>query len=390
MFTYIILLILCISVNSLECSSQSTCMDCLFESKASNKQNPTCTWNENTCTPRTENKSKLLWWVPFDEECSELDTDYCGTIFQNSNMNEGTFFLPKQSDNTYGKKNLFCKYTYNNFNTNKLLYLEISLNKNVFSENAALDFRAIFTDGSIVNNSLDKTSQLYSANDCVEVDFFFSGKEKFNESPFFVSIIPKNKEGYKNTTSLIIGISATLTCIGFGLTIFICCLRLCRKRRGDSDDDSSIYEDEMNEIRHTQRFSQRQDEFTNQIGQSQRISQRRNEEEEKKRIQKEIDILLTKTIPPISYSQKLKEYNDSCSICLDSYNNGDKVARTPCNHVFHHNCLKDWVQKNPLNCKCPNCNADLHQKNKGKDNREENYIQSNEIINVQRQSNVHP
>jgi hypothetical protein len=53
-----------------------------------------------------------------------------------------------------------------------------------------------------------------------------------------------------------------------------------------------------------------------------------------------------------------------CVICLEPLSQlpGDpetvtgSIFRTPCNHMFHKKCLKDWmVEKN----QCPNCRAAL-------------------------------
>ena len=41
-----------------------------------------------------------------------------------------------------------------------------------------------------------------------------------------------------------------------------------------------------------------------------------------------------------------------CSICLESIDNGERVGDIVCNHLFHLDCLKQWIQRN--NC-CPMC-----------------------------------
>jgi Ring finger domain len=32
----------------------------------------------------------------------------------------------------------------------------------------------------------------------------------------------------------------------------------------------------------------------------------------------------------------------SCIICFDPYENGDKLARLPCLHSFHEACCNEW------------------------------------------------
>jgi hypothetical protein len=44
-----------------------------------------------------------------------------------------------------------------------------------------------------------------------------------------------------------------------------------------------------------------------------------------------------------------------CAICLDRLAQGDVVGDIPCEHVFHKDCLKDWLRKKN---RCPLCQRD--------------------------------
>ena len=44
--------------------------------------------------------------------------------------------------------------------------------------------------------------------------------------------------------------------------------------------------------------------------------------------------------------------NDECSICLDKFKKNNIVNRLPCRHIFHQNCLRDWLKDNDT---CPLC-----------------------------------
>ena len=70
-----------------------------------------------------------------------------------------------------------------------------------------------------------------------------------------------------------------------------------------------------------------------------------------------IEKLLKSTLLPIKYYKYLgaKNGNSSslCTICIEEFKEGkSKVSFTPCQHVFHYKCLKDWLMKNVLNPKC--------------------------------------
>ena len=47
----------------------------------------------------------------------------------------------------------------------------------------------------------------------------------------------------------------------------------------------------------------------------------------------------------------------TCSICCCDVVAGDEVKELPvCTHMFHSNCIDDWLKVKP---RCPNCNFNL-------------------------------
>lgn len=46
-------------------------------------------------------------------------------------------------------------------------------------------------------------------------------------------------------------------------------------------------------------------------------------------------------------------YSDNtCSVCLDEYEEGDELLQLTCGHVFHRSCIDVWLKKNSI---CPYC-----------------------------------
>ena len=41
-----------------------------------------------------------------------------------------------------------------------------------------------------------------------------------------------------------------------------------------------------------------------------------------------------------------------CAICKDRLEKESAYLETPCNHIFHSDCLKPWLE---MSNKCPNC-----------------------------------
>ena len=49
---------------------------------------------------------------------------------------------------------------------------------------------------------------------------------------------------------------------------------------------------------------------------------------------------------------KLEESNKKCVICLEHFNNCDKIISLPCVHIYHSDCIKKWLLENNF---CPIC-----------------------------------
>lgn len=45
-----------------------------------------------------------------------------------------------------------------------------------------------------------------------------------------------------------------------------------------------------------------------------------------------------------------------CCICTDKFDANKRIKRTPCQHVFHKECLEDWLKRSKT---CPLCRNDL-------------------------------
>ncbi|KEQ17083.1 RING finger protein [Endozoicomonas numazuensis] len=64
-----------------------------------------------------------------------------------------------------------------------------------------------------------------------------------------------------------------------------------------------------------------------------------------------------------SFNIKEKNITDeSCNICIDVFSADLKIAETPCKHLFHVACLKEWLNTNIGSRKietCPTCRSHI-------------------------------
>ncbi len=88
----------------------------------------------------------------------------------------------------------------------------------------------------------------------------------------------------------------------------------------------------------------------------------------KNRIKKKKDNEITRVKIEYLFKNNLKQkiiklkfpnllYNE-CSICLENIKENDKVSYTPCKHIFHFDCLKNYI-KSTLKTNCPLCKFDF-------------------------------
>ena len=64
----------------------------------------------------------------------------------------------------------------------------------------------------------------------------------------------------------------------------------------------------------------------------------------------------------VKYEEKyIKEFDEMCTICLEKFQIEEFVCITPCEHIFHKECLLKSLNaiKNKDKLKCPNCNQNL-------------------------------
>ena len=137
-----------------------------------------------------------------------------------------------------------------------------------------------------------------------------------------------------------------------------------------------------------------------------RETQNRRRQRKRKKIEllkkKQKFYLLNYEIKSIDYKKDICNNEEECPICLENYTYDKKICFTPCKHIFHHICLKEYIYGSD-EMKCPICKFDmwkclkdkkidfskikindeiLEKNKKNKKQKTNNLINSNNVTNI--------
>ncbi len=60
---------------------------------------------------------------------------------------------------------------------------------------------------------------------------------------------------------------------------------------------------------------------------------------------------------PEKYSTTTANEQETCTICIDDFEEGEEVIKLVCKHSFHPKCIVPWLEKS---AECPNCKAKIY------------------------------
>ena len=67
-------------------------------------------------------------------------------------------------------------------------------------------------------------------------------------------------------------------------------------------------------------------------------------------------MLLNLPLVTVTADDLLEATNKECLICLEEQKLGSLACKLQCGHLFHKDCVKEWLQKH---CTCPVCRFEL-------------------------------
>ena len=351
----------------IDCSLFLTCVSCSI--------NKNCIWENNICS--SSNKIILNWYNQFENCKDDINTiknmnNYC---FNSKNRNNNQFDL---SSNEYNgnyiseSKELFCfcsidaetnkktKIKYSSLNFNELNVYNESINGNIIKYQTLIIYFEDYNNFNIVPLT---DNYIYETKQISKIEFYFlyidtsnSISYNFYTKPFFTLTIGSDN---KFTT--------------FGIIILITCLLIL----------AVIIL--VNLIFYNYGFYSNNNENQNERDNKFISIYDKNQINNKKLIEKNLEA------KKYNVNQFNEKSNDTCTFCLEEFKENEFIIILPCNHIFHCNCIRKWLEVNLKEPLCPNCKKNIifELKNLNEnDNKNNPEIDSNDnnIIFVNRNS----
>ena len=332
-----------------------------------------CQWKpeENKCESVIVKNTISYLYQAFSEctdtQSSDIQNIYCGSKSIAVN-DEYSFSMPKIND-LYGAQSIYCEYTFTvSEDEEDYYYINYKFNSDDANElNTYYLYILIkYTDYTFTNGELGSKLEknFYNVKEIVLRLYFQQG---YSALPFSFVITKKN-DNSKLALYITIGV-IILACIICALAIY------CLSKK--ISENARLRQRALFEIAMAQ----------------QRGSVEYDEEYEQQKLENEnklkIKYALKHSLKGKKYNKKYGEKDgNTCTICIEDFKeNKSNVSITPCKHIFHYKCLSNWLNKNVMNPKCPNCNNNLIQDIKDSDIANEVNVVNPERINVAKKRN---
>ena len=356
---YIIVFFIFKQIFSNYCGIDEFCSSCENCWESVENEYCTCHFYNGFCYNNTKNSysynTSYLFRYDRNKCLSSYDLEeQCGISDLSSKINDKSFYKFFSFNNQYylANNNILCYYTINNnekSNEDLLLEIEVNLNhKNGINKNNNKNLMIIFVQEF---NSLTKTLYEINLNEftnkvnikIVEYQYIsiyislIKSNEFFSDDEIVSMNIGAKKDNSKALRMKKYKYSIAIICI-----ICIICVASC----------FIIYIIKYKRNRELMRLRVlRMHNNLNEVG------NRIDPQEKKNKLEKLFQTKLKKR-------KYLKKDNinetTACSICLEEFiENKSIVCITLCKHIFHYDCLHNWLFSENSNCQCPYCNYDL-------------------------------
>ena len=321
--------------------------NCLFCKMCGNESNTLCDceWDPiyESCSKSIVGNIKLDKWYNELSDCEEDDSSpiYCSTktTYTVDDLEDDKIIINinKDNNNRYGKNFIYCYYEF--IDEDKQYSYDININ---YSSNIFLKPKIIFVyyidERDKNKDNFEEIQDNYEKSFDTLYQFYLLIllKDEYNESP--VSIILTRTTNTK--VRLIVSFFLTIIFLAVMFSIICCTTRYLNRRTREH----LILLRAQRDLEHIQPVVINSEVDTDAL-------KRENTEK--------LNYLFETKLSEHIYKKEYNQYGGGCSICLENFNKKSKVSITSCNHVFHFKCIHEWLFKNILCPKCPNCNNEI-------------------------------
>jgi len=367
-----------IKEKQIDCSKFTDCFNCTSCGEY-NAKNCYCYYSSNYCKYKEVLDIYKNWWDYFstcvDDSSYNIQLNYCGnSLISSENNNSINFTPPSYNYNNksdikiiYGGINLYCFYYLEEEKDNIDYILNIYKYNNNIENNFSYPFISYVVtklkgkkNVELIKETIVSNFSKFTYTKTKRIDFYIYYENYYNFLPFYFYI---EKKTNKKNIWMIAVIIIIITCL------FILGLNLCLINKKFNVFKNNILCKGNNNNNNLNNNT---------------VNITINEEQKKKENLKKIKNLFEKNgylkskIYNKEYENKNK-LNNKCSICLEKFLiNKSNIIITPCNHIFHTNCLHYWLKKNYSKAKCPSCNFNLLVNNRN--NKRKSFISCNNNI----------
>ena len=365
----LIALIIQLKLNSIrtQCdfSSCSTCIMCGVETFTQCG----CDWysKDKSCSLTLTSPNSLSKWYKELKNCDQTNeqSTYCSTktyyTIDDFSDDKIQININKDENNKYGKYFIYCLYEFYDEQQQYAYDLSVRFNSEIIvieRPKIAITYY-VQQDGEMKGNE-EEISNDYdmSLSKVYNLNFMVLLKSQYSVSPITLTITKTSNLKYKLYVTLLVGFI-------FLILIFaiICCTTNYLNKRT---------REQLRLLR-----VQRDLENFQQMNQLQVIKSGVDQDLLKKQNTEKLNKLFETILVEHPYKKEYNQYGGGCSICLENFNKKSKVSITPCSHVFHYKCIHEWLFKNILCPKCPNCNNEVLNEQENKNNNINKIIHKN-------------
>ena len=345
------LLIKCDSNN--DCTSLTDCYKCMLCNDES-KTVCDCSWTNSGCTTYNsgsfmEDKgwySKILICQNLDK-MNNIDNIYCPSSSSKkteSDLDKDksiNYFIQPDLDGFYGKNMVVCNFEYKQDSKNDI---EITVE---FSNGNSINPKVYIESTGVTNiktkENVDTNKEL-EFEQSAKINIKVLLKREYTSSPIKIKLALKSS----NKKLIIIIVVSSFFILIFILCLIFCICRIRRKHNENENFEIELFRQARENMARIEL------ENNNSF-----ISGNEGSKDLEKFNKQKLDNLFNNEMVNHLYKKKYNEFGGGCSICLKGFKKKSEISITPCKHIFHYQCIHDWLYKNIRNPKCPNCNYEV-------------------------------